>query len=81
MVEAALDLDQWLKRVQKASSRPAVFKLLDEFRPLPWTDEQRASMGRAYIRRLESIKQPDIPDETSPSGQELPDGPVWYEKM
>ena len=87
MVDAALDLDQWLKRVQKAKSRLEIFKLLDQFRPLAWTDDERAAMGKTYIRQLEVMKDPDDPDhpdhrdQSGPSGQEAADGPVWYEKM
>ena len=57
-----------------------MFKLLDEFRPLDWTDEQRSVMGKAYVRFLEErLKQ--APEETKASDKKGEDGPVWYEKM
>ena len=75
------DLDQWLARVQQCQSRAQVFQLLDEFRPLDWTDEQRAMMGKTYIRLLEDrLKQQSEEAKTSDK-KGGDDGPVWYEKM
>ena len=80
MTQSQQDLDQWLIRVRQAKSRPEVLKLLDEFRPLTWTDEQRSVMGKAYVRVLDGLAPG--PDETAAKNEkETPDGPVWYEKM
>ena len=80
----SLDLDSWLKKVQAAKSRANVFAILDEFRPLAWTDDQRAAMARAYMRVVEKL----APEENTVAAAAKPaattsgdDGPVWYEKM
>lgn len=77
-----LNLQDWFKRVQGAKSRSEVFSILDEFRPLPWADEERSLMAKLYIRVLDSL--PDDSGAVAPVAQdEKPanDGPVWYEKM
>lgn len=51
------DLDYWLVRVRSSASQAEVFDLLDKFRPLPWSDEQRALISRAYINRLEALQR------------------------
>lgn len=81
MAETQLDLNQWLKRVRLMKTRREIFQLLDEFRVLGWTNEERARMSREYIRVLEGLKPETAPDTTSQSGAEGNDGPVWYEKM
>lgn len=78
-----LNLQDWLKRVQGAKTRVQVFGILDEFRPLPWADEERSQMAKLYIRILESLPDdsgavaPATPQDEKPAN----DGPVWYEKM
>lgn len=54
---AALDLNSWLNRIRQAETRAQVFAILDEFRPLPWTDEERAQMAKLYIRLLDALPQ------------------------
>ena len=77
------DLDSWLKKVLAAKSRADVFRVLEEFRPLDWTDEQRAAMAKTYMRVVEQLAPgggaaaSSVAVETD-SGA---DGPVWYEKM
>ncbi|HEY9777667.1 MAG TPA: hypothetical protein V6C81_28140 [Planktothrix sp.] len=80
----AEDLTPWLNRVKSASSRKDVFEILDQFRQSDWTDEQRSTMGKLYIRILEKLGNTPEPDEEkvaagAAAGEE--DGPVWYEKM
>ncbi len=76
------DLQIWLKNVNAAKSRVDVFRLVEQFRPMEWTDEQRAVMAKTYMRALDRL----APGEGSKSDAattetEGPDGPVWYEKM
>ena len=53
--------------------------MLDEFRPGPWSDEDRAKMAKAYIRVLERV---GVTTSEQAEVEELKDdGPVWYEKM
>jgi hypothetical protein len=53
--EVKADLSFWLSCVSRATSKQEIFDILDAFRPLPWTDEERAQMSRTYIPRLEDI--------------------------
>lgn len=76
------NLDSWLEKIHAAKSRADVFRTLEEFRPLEWTDEQRAAMARAYMRALEVLapgtaSTADAAADTATGN----DGPVWYEKM
>jgi hypothetical protein len=75
------DLDKWLDRLQKCKSRPELFQLLDEFRPLEWSDEQRAVMAKAYMLLLENRLKQQPSDTAVADKKGGPDGPVWYEKM
>jgi len=75
-------LEDWLNKVQAARTRQEIFKILDEFRKLAWTDVERASMGRLYIRALDNMADNDTSNssdnQTTASGG---DEEVWYEKM
>lgn len=75
------DLEQWLLKMERAASCKEVFELLDQFRPLDWTDEQRAAMAHAYMRVLEKLKDDSPAVETAAASNNAADGPVWYEKM
>ena len=55
IIEALMELSYWTSRVYRAASRDQVLSIVDEFRPLPWTDEQRSQMSRAYVGRLENL--------------------------
>jgi len=76
-----LKLEDWLNKVQAARSRQEIFKILDEFRKLAWTDVERAAMGKLYIRVLDNMSD----DNTTSTSQDQPassgDEEVWYEKM
>lgn len=48
-------LKDWLALVQQVNTREEIFALLDRFRPLSWTDTERATMSVAYIRHLYAI--------------------------
>ncbi len=76
-----LKLEDWLNKVQAACTRQEIFKILDEFRKLAWTDVERASMAKYYIRVLDNLV-----DDTPATSQDQPptgsgDEEVWYEKM
>lgn len=81
MPQTNADLDQWLNKVQACKSRTELFKLLDEFRPLDWTDEQRSVMGKTYMLLLETKLKQQLSDTAVADTKGGPDGPVWYEKM
>ena len=80
MATGTLEIDPWLERVRKAANAREVFAILEEFRPLSWSAEQRASMAKAYVRVLERV---GVKTDQAASGEviEKDDGPVWYEKM
>lgn len=82
-----LDVKIYLDRLSKAKTKSEIYAILDEFRPLSWTDEQRSAVSRFYMRMLESIgfssdedQQPAATGATK-AGATPNDGPVWYEKM
>lgn len=80
MADKPTEIQQWITRVQKASSAKEVFATLNEFRPGPWSDEERSRMAKAYIRVLERVGG-GVPEETLDEAGDKDDGPVWYEKM
>ena len=82
MTQETLDLNSWITRVQKAGTAKDVLVILDEFRPLSWTNDDRARMAKAYVRVLERIGMPaDAEQDDSVAAAAEEDGPVWYEKM
>ena len=50
------DLASWIACVRQATEQEEVFAVLDRFRPLPWTDEQRAAMSHAYMAQLHRLQ-------------------------
>ncbi|HEY9791194.1 MAG TPA: hypothetical protein V6D22_12385 [Candidatus Obscuribacterales bacterium] len=80
MTEAKPDLNSYITRVQKANSAKDVLSVLDEFRPLPWSDDERARMAKAYVRILERVGAPAVENKEHVE-EEADNGPVWYEKM
>ena len=85
MVEtkANLNLHDWLERISKAGSRKEIYKILEEFRPLTWTDNERSTMARHYMKVIDNMPQEEEDDTTGDDTQakQGDDGPVWYEKM
>ncbi|MBK7745687.1 MAG: hypothetical protein IPP57_02685 [Candidatus Obscuribacter sp.] len=78
-----MDLNAWFKRIQGAKKRSEVFAILDEFRPLPWSDEERSQIAKLYIRLLDLLPEESgsvAPVAATPD-KPANDGPVWYEKM
>jgi hypothetical protein len=80
MPQETLDLNGWITRVQGAKRTEDVFAILDEFRRLEWSDEDRAAMAKVYVRLVQRLGAPAAAgDATQDEGED--DGPVWYEKM
>lgn len=79
-----LPLDGWMERLKQAKNRSAVFRLLDEFRPLDWTDEQRSAISKLYVRLLDNlvdVEEVSADSHLSAAHDQQAGGPVWYEKM
>lgn len=74
-------LEDWLNKVQAARSRQEIFTILDEFRKLAWTDVERASMAKLYIRALDNLADDPATDNQAPATTSNADEEVWYEKM
>ena len=51
-----MELPDWITKLKQARSREEVFAILEQFRAQEWTDEQRATVSRLYIRLLEGLK-------------------------
>jgi len=81
MTDLAADLNQWLDRLGQAKSREEIFRLVDQFRVLSWSDEQRAKMAKAYMRALEAMAASASQEEAAKTRSQAPDEEVWYEKM
>lgn len=83
--KANMNLADWLLQISHAKNRAEIYKILDEFRPMTWTDNERSQMAKHYIRILDLLP-PEEDDEAGGKGDEKQgaegdDGPVWYEKM
>lgn len=48
-------LNHWLACIRETTCTEEVFEILDEFRPLSWTDQERASMSQVYMRQLDQL--------------------------
>jgi len=85
MTESTTDIRQWHERVKGVKNKAELFQVLDEFRPLDWTDEQRAGMAKLYMRVIDTLANQgeevwEEKDATTADAMSF-DGPVWYEKM
>lgn len=83
---SSIDLSSWIEKLKASRSRSELFATLDKFRVLEWTDEQRANIGKLYIRLLDVLPQEDSDADSSDSKSGGPAKPaeqeeVWYEKM
>lgn len=76
-----LNLQLWIERVRGAESYEKVMKILDEFRTLPWSDQQRSEMSHFYMRILDNLPKPTTTTAQAAKATNENDGPVWYEKM
>jgi hypothetical protein len=87
-MSSSIDLSAWVEKIKAARNRTELFAMLDEFRILEWTDEQRASIAKLYMRLLSVLPQEEAADAQSASDkksnaahQAEEDEEVWYEKM
>ncbi len=61
--------------------------MLDEFRILEWTDQQRSSVAKLYMRLLDVLPHEEAPSKFADDGntaapaQPAEQEEVWYEKM
>lgn len=75
MAEQLLDLQTWMNKVTRAQSRAEILAILDEFRVIEWSDEQRSQMAKLYMRLLLALpddgsaapkdSQTDVPKDSS----------------
>lgn len=56
-VSQSISLDTWLSAVKSSASIVSILAVVDQFRALPWTDSERASMSRTYMRKIDSFQQ------------------------
>lgn len=64
---ADLDLQSWMNKVARAQSRAEILGILDQFRVLEWSDEERSQMAKLYMRLLL-----DLPDDCSAAPRDQP---------
>lgn len=77
-----VSLDSWIERVRGAANAENLWVILDEFRTVEWTDQERAKMSHAYMQRLASIlRAANVGSGKKGAPVAATDGPVWYEKM
>ena len=84
-MSATIDLSAWIEKLKTARNRTELFSMLDSFRVLEWTDEQRSSIAKLYMRLIDVLPH----DESAASDDNTTGGPakpteqeeVWYEKM
>ncbi len=87
MSSEVANLNDWMMRISRAKTRKEMFSILDEFRVLEWSDEERAMVAKHYIRLVDKVDSgysaSDADDaSTKPQNADAgADGPVWYEKM
>ncbi|CAN5428506.1 hypothetical protein BH11CYA1_BH11CYA1_31640 [soil metagenome] len=46
------ELQQWLVKIAAAKTRRNMLSIMEEFRVLPWTDEQCSTAAKLYMRLL-----------------------------
>lgn len=85
-MSSSTDLNAWLEKLKSSRNRSELFSTLDKFRILEWTDEQRSSVAKLYVRLLDVLPhdESDAGDHSSKSsGPAKPaeQEEVWYEKM
>ncbi|MBS1954966.1 MAG: hypothetical protein JST89_12325 [Cyanobacteria bacterium SZAS-4] len=83
---STIDLSTWVEKLKSARNRNELFAMLDSFRVLEWTDEQRASIAKLYMRLIDVLPHDEsaASDDTGKSGgptKPAEQEEVWYEKM
>lgn len=51
------NLPGWFEKINQAITIDAVLSIVESFRPLVWTDEERAQMAKLYIRQIDRIRK------------------------
>ncbi len=46
------DVNLWLERILNSNTAEEIFAIVDEFRPLPWSDDERAKIAKIYNAKL-----------------------------
>jgi hypothetical protein len=54
-VASESDIEDWINKVKRAESAQDVLHILDQFRPLAWSNQERSAMAHAYLRVLEKM--------------------------
>lgn len=52
-----MSLHHWFGKVGQAGTRVELYAILDQFRVLSWTDNERSQMARFYIRLVENLPE------------------------
>jgi hypothetical protein len=61
--EISASLDHWISRVNSAKTFDDVLAIVgQEFRPMQWTDQQRAQMSKVYNRQIERLRSAKYDD-------------------
>jgi hypothetical protein len=92
--EELSNINYWIEKLKQAGSPEEVFQIVDQFRPLEWTDAQRAAISKLYIKMLDMMqnktfvsaaKRADTKNGADEAEEDTgflgDDGPVWYEKI
>ncbi len=82
MAETKASVDDWVTKIQQTRNGRELLKILEQFRKLDWTDQERQKVSHTYMKVLDVILKSSQDtlkkaEETSSAN----DGPVWYEKM
>lgn len=83
---SSIDLSSWIEKLKSSRNRSELFATLDKFRVLEWTDEQRSTVAKLYIRLLDVLPHDEGDADEDSAKQTGPAKPaeqeeVWYEKM
>lgn len=70
------ELKPWLDRVINAQSQTEIFAILSEFRPLTWSDEERANIARTYNTKLNQINM--SVNQIEQKAPETPPNQKWF---
>jgi hypothetical protein len=86
-MSTTIELSAWIEKIKSARTRTELFAMLDSFRVGEWTDEQRSSIAKLYMRLLDYLPHEEstsgASDDTNGGGSAKPaeQEEVWYEKM
>lgn len=83
---SSIDLSSWIEKLKSSRNRSELFATLDKFRVLEWTDEQRSTVAKLYMRLLDVLPHDEGSSDEDSAKSSGPAKPaeqeeVWYEKM